>query len=95
MLGLGIVVAAELFDGSIRGRHELSGVVASQLIVSIPYIETRADTIRKRWRVMFGAVSVIILLVVLGGLAAAIVLGLPVDFSWFHKAAVGIHAANP
>ena len=81
MLGIGTVIAAELFDGSIRGRHQLSGVVASPLIVSIPYITTRADVIRARLRVIFGAVSVVMLLAVLGGLATAIVLHLPLDLS--------------
>src|ERR1700730_8118872 len=33
MLGIGTVVAAEQFDGSIRGRHQLVGVVANHLIV--------------------------------------------------------------
>ncbi len=76
MLGVGTVFAAELFNGSIRSRQQLSGVVASQLIVSIPYIETRADVIRRRSRGIFAVVSVVILLAVLGGLAAAIC-------SWF------------
>ena len=92
MLGIGTVIAAELFDGSIRGRHQLLGVVASPLIVSIPYITTRADVIRARWRVIFGAVSVVILLVVLGGLATAVVLHLPADFSWLDKVGVGFRA---
>jgi uncharacterized protein involved in exopolysaccharide biosynthesis len=94
MLGIGTVVAAEQFDGSIRGRHQLVGVVANHLIVSVPYIATRADIIRTRWRVIFGAVSVVILLAALGGLAAAIVLHLPVDFSWFDKAGIGFRAAD-
>jgi capsular polysaccharide biosynthesis protein len=80
-LGIGTLIAAELFDGSIRGRDQLLGVVASPLIVSIPYITTRADVIRARWRVILGAVSVVTLLAVLGGLATAIVLRLPVDGS--------------
>ncbi len=81
------VVAAELLDGTIRGRHQLLGVVASNLIVSIPYFATHRDTVRARWRVIFVSLTVIILLAALGGLAAAIVLGLPVDLSWFNKAA--------
>lgn len=83
MLGIGTVIAAELLDGTIRGRHQLSGVVASQLIVSIPYISTRADTIRTRLRFVFGTVSAVILLAVLCGLAIAIVFGWSVDLSRF------------
>jgi uncharacterized protein involved in exopolysaccharide biosynthesis len=94
MLGIGAVIAAELFDGSIRGRHQLLGVVASPLIVSIPYIATRADIIRTRLRVILGAVSVLILLAALGGLAAAIVLHLPIDLSLFDNAAVGFRASD-
>jgi uncharacterized protein involved in exopolysaccharide biosynthesis len=94
MLGIGTVFAAELFDGSIRGRQQLSGVVASQLIVSIPHIETRADIIRTRWRVIFGVVSVVTLLAALGGLTTAIVLNLPIDLSWFDHAAVGFRASG-
>lgn len=92
-LGIGTVIAAEALDGSIRGRHQLIGIVDSQLIVSIPYITTRADVVRARWKIIIGAVSVIILLVILGGLAAAIVLGLPVDLFSFDKTAVGLGAA--
>ena len=78
-LGVGCVLAAEFLDGSIRGRHQLAGIVASPLIVSIPFIETPADRVRARLRVMFGIASVVVLLVVLCGLAAAIVLKIPLD----------------
>ena len=94
MLGVGTVLAAELFNGSIRTRQQLSGVVASQLIVSIPYIETRADVIRRRSKGIFAVISVVILLAVLGGLVATIFLGLPVDFSTFDSAAVGFRPSG-
>jgi uncharacterized protein involved in exopolysaccharide biosynthesis len=94
MLGIGTVIAAELINGSIRGRHQLLGVVASPLIVSIPFIETRADIIRARLRVIFGAISVVILLASWGGLAAAIVFHLPVDLSWFDKAGAGFRVSD-
>lgn len=87
-LGMGTVLAAELLDGSIRGRHQLVGVIPNPLIVSIPYIQTRTDIVRARWRLAFGSVSLVLLLAVLGGLAATIVLGLPVDFSSLARAAV-------
>ena len=94
MLGMGAVFATELLDGSIRGRHQLQGVVAGPLIVSIPYIQTRADILRDRWRLIFGIVSLVLLLAVLGGLAATIVLGLPVDFSSLGKAVVGFRSVS-
>ena len=94
MLGIGTVIATELFDGSIRSRHQLSGVVDSHLVVSIPYMTTHADIIRARWRNIFIALTVAIILAALGALATAIVFHLPVDFSWFDKAAVGYRATN-
>jgi uncharacterized protein involved in exopolysaccharide biosynthesis len=94
MLGIGAVVATELLDGSIRSRHELSGVVDSHLIISIPYMATRADIIRAKWRIIFVVLTVVIILAALGGLAAAIVFHLPVDFSWFDKVGVGFRAAD-
>jgi uncharacterized protein involved in exopolysaccharide biosynthesis len=94
VLGMGTVLATELLDGSIRGRHQLLGVVAGPLIVSIPYIQTRADILRDRWRLIFGIVSLVLLLAVLGGLAATIVLGLPADFSSLGKAVVGFRSVS-
>jgi uncharacterized protein involved in exopolysaccharide biosynthesis len=94
ILGIGTVLAAELVNGSIRSRQQLSGVVANQLIVSIPYIETRADIIRARLKIVLGALSVVILLAVLGGLAATIVLRLPIDLSWFDKAGIGVRTSD-
>jgi hypothetical protein len=82
MLGVGVVFAAEALDGSIRSRHDLSGVVDSRLIVSIPYIATRGDILRVRWRSILGAATGVATIGILGGVAAIIVFGLPV-FSWF------------
>jgi uncharacterized protein involved in exopolysaccharide biosynthesis len=77
--GLGAVFAAEAFDKSIRGSHELDGVIDSHLIVTIPYIATKAETLRSKGRValLVTALSV----VVLAGIAAVIILGPPVDVS--------------
>ena len=81
LLGLGSAIGPELLKGTIRGTHQLSGVVPSQLIVTIPYIATRGDLIRTRLRVTFGVLSVLTLLTVWTGLVAVIVLNLPVHFS--------------
>jgi uncharacterized protein involved in exopolysaccharide biosynthesis len=93
-LSLGIVVAVELFDGSIRSRHQLIGTVASPLIVTIPFITNRADAIRARSKAIFGAVSVVILLAILGGLATAVVLNLPLNLTSLGEVATGFHAAG-
>ena len=86
------VAAAELLNGSIRSRHQLSGIVASHLIVSIPYITTRADALRARLRTLSIVLSVVVLLAVLGGLATTIVLGLPLDISLLSRLEVGFGA---
>jgi uncharacterized protein involved in exopolysaccharide biosynthesis len=80
VLGIGAAIGIERLDGSIRARHELARVVPSPLIVCIPYIETRADMVRTRLKVLFGIAGVVLILAAWGGLATAIVLKLPVDF---------------
>jgi uncharacterized protein involved in exopolysaccharide biosynthesis len=94
MLGAGTAAAVELLNGSIRSRQQLSGIVAGHLIVSIPYITTRADLVRRRLRALSMVVSVVLLLAVLGGLATTIVLGLPLDFSLLSKLDVGFGATG-
>ena len=94
ILGVGTVFGAELFDGSIRSRQQLAGVVAGQLIVSIPYIATHADIIRTRWRVTFVTLSVVILLTAVAGLTAAIILHLPIGLSSLYNAAVGFSSSD-
>lgn len=94
MLGIGAVAAAELLNGSIRSRHQLSGIVAGHLIVSIPYITTRADVVRARLRALSIVLSVVVLLAVLGGLATTIVLGLPLDLSLLSKLEIGVGATG-
>jgi uncharacterized protein involved in exopolysaccharide biosynthesis len=82
MVGLGTVISAEAFDRSIRGVHELAGIVDSHLIVAIPYISTRAETRQRKRR--FKMMLLGLAAVLLTGLAAAFYLGLSVDMtsSW-------------
>ncbi|SHG98902.1 GumC family protein [Bradyrhizobium erythrophlei] len=94
MMGIGTVIAIELLDGTIRSRHQLTGVVARHLIVTVPYMTTRADITRARLKIIFGVVSVVLLVAVLGGLATAAVLHLPIDLSLIDKAAVGFRTAD-
>ncbi len=86
MLGIGMVIAVERFDGTIRGRDQLSGVVDSQLLVFIPYMTAPSDIIQARWRIILVTFALVVILAVLGVLAVAIIFNLPVDFSWFDKA---------
>ena len=84
MVGAGTVMAAESLDKSIHGAQELTGIVDSRLIVAIPYISTRAETLRKKGRLklLLGA----IVLLVLGAIAVAIYLGLSIDLSsWIDR----------
>ena len=79
MVGLGLAVGPELLGGSIRGRHELAGVVPSSLVVCIPYMATPGDIVRSRLRILFGMACVVTLLLAWSGLAAAIFFNLPID----------------
>jgi uncharacterized protein involved in exopolysaccharide biosynthesis len=94
ILGAVAAVGPELFNGPIRSRRQLTGVVASPLIVCIPYITTRADIIRSRLRLLFSAVSLVLLLMIWVGLAAAIVLHLPINFFSFDRTAVNFRPAD-
>jgi uncharacterized protein involved in exopolysaccharide biosynthesis len=93
-LGVGAVVAFEALDGTVRSRHQLSGVIPNPLLVSIPYMTSRADVILARMRVAFAALSTIALLVILGGLAIAVFLYLPLDSSLLQKLAIIFRVAG-
>ena len=94
ILGLGAAIGPELLNGSIRSREQLTSVMASSLIVCIPYITTPADIIRTRLKILFGVIGVLMILAAWGGLAAAIVLHLPVDLSLFETGRISFHAAD-
>jgi uncharacterized protein involved in exopolysaccharide biosynthesis len=85
VVGFGITMAIELFDGSIRDRQQLSGLIPGHLVVSIPYMTGRSDIIRARLRLIFVVLIILTILTAWAGLAAAIVFHLPIDFSWFGK----------
>jgi uncharacterized protein involved in exopolysaccharide biosynthesis len=81
-LGIGAVVVTELLDGSIRSRHQLSGVVASHLVVAIPYMNTHTDIVRARWRKILVWLTALAIFATLAALAVAIIFHLPIDLSW-------------
>ena len=68
MAGVGAVFGAEMLDRSISGGHELSGIVGSHLIISIPYIFSSRNFAGETQGVR-GRRSMILLL---GGHAAAV-----------------------
>ena len=82
-VGVGAIFAAQAFDRSIGGSHELLGVVDSRLIIPIPYILTQAEILRKQRGVILGAG--ILIVVLLGGLTAAALYWFSIDFSWFNR----------
>jgi protein tyrosine kinase modulator len=79
----GIVFAAESFDGSIRHSYQLAGVANGRMIVSIPYIATRSETLRRRstLAVVLGVIGVVLV----AGLAGALFFGPSIDLSWIHE----------
>lgn len=88
MAGIGAVFAAELLDKSIRGSHELAGVVDGHLIVAIPYISTPHEDSQNRRKVILLSVSLAVVLLV--GLVAALLIGISIDFSWFDRSWIDV-----
>jgi uncharacterized protein involved in exopolysaccharide biosynthesis len=81
--GAGAVFAAESFDKSIRNARQLIGVANGRLIVSIPYIATRTETVRRRSRFLLSVGILLILLV--AGVVGFIFFGPPIDPSWIKQ----------
>jgi hypothetical protein len=84
--GTGSVIAAETLDGSIRNSYELLGAAGGRMIVSIPYIATRAETVRRR-RSFWISVWVILFLFVAAVTGFAF-FGPPIDPSWIKQIAL-------
>jgi protein tyrosine kinase modulator len=77
--GLGVIVGLESLDGSIRQRQDLLGVANGRMIVSIPYIATRTEMLRKKSRVV--VVVGIIGALLLAGVISLLFFGPPIDLS--------------
>lgn len=71
--GGGLVFALEMFDDTIRRNADITKLIDSQLIVSIPYISTKAEVLRQKSHRIWLAIGCSVI-VVLAGLAAAIYL---------------------
>jgi uncharacterized protein involved in exopolysaccharide biosynthesis len=72
-VGGGLVFALEMFDGTIRRNADIAKLIDSHLIVSIPYISTKAEALRQKSRRIKLAIGCSVG-VVLVGLGAAIYL---------------------
>jgi uncharacterized protein involved in exopolysaccharide biosynthesis len=71
--GGALVFALEMFDGTIRRNADIAKLIDSHLIVSIPYISTKAEVLRQKSRRIKLAIGCSVG-VVLAGLGAAIYL---------------------
>jgi uncharacterized protein involved in exopolysaccharide biosynthesis len=78
-VGAGLVFAAESLDRSIRQLNQLAAVANGHLIVSIPYIATRREQLRRKGRWALIAGVVLVLLVV--GVGGYLFYGPPIDLS--------------
>jgi len=81
--GGGAIFAAETLDKSIRNGRELLAVANGRMIVSIPYIATRAETVRRRSR--FWLSVGILLIFVVAGVVGFVFFGPPIDPSWINQ----------
>jgi hypothetical protein len=77
------VVAAEMFDRSIRGSGELAGIIDRQLIVTIPYVSTPGEERRKRRNFILLCLGLVAVLA--ASIAAAVFIGISIDFAWFDR----------
>ena len=81
--GFGVVLLAELLDRSIRGTRDLIGVVDSRLLVAIPFIPTAGELARRKRKIIY--LSIFLATFLLVGVAAALYIGIEIDFSWFDR----------
>ncbi len=68
-LGAGAIVLAEVLDTSFHSAAELRAYTTIPLLVNIPRIITEADARRQHWRFRFGALGVVVSLLLVAGLA--------------------------
>ena len=71
--GGGLVFLLEMLDGTIRSNADIAKLIDSHLIVSIPFITTKADLVRQKTRKIMVAIGCSVG-VVLAGVVAAIYL---------------------
>jgi protein tyrosine kinase modulator len=86
-VGGGLSFLAEITDRAIRRSGDIFGLVDSQLVVSIPYITTKAELRRGQRRIQFTIIGLIVVLI-LASVAAYLLLP-PLDLI-IAKARVGL-----
>jgi len=83
MAGFGVVLLAEMLNRSIRSARDLIGVVDSRLLVAIPFIPTAGELARRKRKIIY--LSIFLAAFLLVGVAAALYIGIEIDFSWFDR----------
>jgi uncharacterized protein involved in exopolysaccharide biosynthesis len=79
--GIGALFAVETVDRTIRGSHELLEIFDSHLVVAIPYISTRKETLRKKKKKVY-IIGGIVAVLAAGGTLAVFLELIPLDLSW-------------
>ena len=72
-----------MLDHRIRGSRELMDIIDRDLIVALPYLATPGEERRKRRN--FILVCAVLVAAFACAIAAAVYLGISVDFSWFDR----------
>jgi uncharacterized protein involved in exopolysaccharide biosynthesis len=68
--GGGLAFAFEMLDDTIRRNADIAKLIDSQLIVSIPYITTKAETVRNKSRKIWFVLAVSLCVLLVGAVAA-------------------------
>jgi len=79
--GLGVAALAEMLDGGIRGSRALASVTKMTPLVSVPYIVTRWDELRRKRIIRFSIA--IVFLIGVGIVVAVHFFYKPLDLLWF------------
>ena len=87
MAGSGMTFLAEMADKGIRRSSDILGVVDGQLVVSIPYIVTKAELRRRKRRIIL---AILVAVLVLAGVLVAAYFFLPPLDLMIAKARVGL-----
>ena len=87
MAGVGLTLGVEFLDKGIRRSSDIFSIVDSQIVISIPYITTKAELRRSRRRLIL--IATFFFLVFVGGLVAAYFFLPPLDLI-LAKARVGL-----
>lgn len=79
--GIGFATIAEMLDGGIRGSKALARVTKMTPLVSVPYIATMQDQVRRKRN--FRLLMIALICVALAGLAAVHFIYKPLDLLWY------------